>query len=821
MSYALSLIGCLVFAAPQIDGVATRDGARVELQDRQELPNSRHTSDVMDATLIAPVGAQIGGGGIDMFDAVRLSVHGRSATQLRFFWGATEITDPARPGQPLVDMPIGAWNRLVLHTLWSDRPGVTFLTSTEASANSPAHPSAVVQGSIVEGDVGGGRPWWPDAWFDRNDARDFGAPNKRRALTRGKEGELRLVVPLKKGTLFVLGERIEHNHRYLTTQAPEGLTRDTALLAFSMPLGAWPLDVRALVQLRHRSQDGGQDRFDDAQTAAQTGEAWLLQGQTEGPVGDNARLHLALGAGGRSDNGQGPNAAGVSSDLSDTWLLLRRPQGAEALRRWQVTAAAKLSFLPDNHALWRDADREAQGMDPALHLVASAAVSHWHRQPQQTPERWGERFGQQGIAMNVREGAQDGALLRHAVRAGVESHWPLGGPGRGLDISGGVDLSGISDASAGHHLLTQAAGPSAGAMLTWRSERGLDSFVMVRREPEAITAQVGDFLGTIGPRGSVYAWQDTNGDGVPDADEAGARLGGFGAPSHGRNEALRRPGHTQVALGFNTPKLWGLRLGLRGVGHSLSNRYTVTRGGQAATPTGFHDPGGDGRGEVRAPDGGQDLTAYEEARVPGRYVLSNAPALSYYLGLEAEIRTEPHPLWFVSVLGATYMARTGAPFGNFADRNDPGIIDEASATANNSVNSFGRQDSDRAFALKILGAVRPIAGMSLGLAARYRDGQPFTRIVVDEALPQGPTALMGTPRGKARHTALMLWDLRLRYETAALRPLGLTVTCDVYNLLNAATEIAEDPRTGPTFRRALEAVPGRSMWVGLALAFLP
>ena len=818
MSYALLLVAALVTSPPQIDGMATHQGAQVQEPDRRELPNSRHTSDVLDVMLISPIGAQIGGSGIDLFDPVRVSVHGRSVTGLRYFWGGVDITDPARPGQPLVDMPVGAWEHLVLHTLWTERPGVTFVTPTQLHAAQPLRARVVVQGSASQGDVGGGL-WWPNSWFDRNDARAYGAPDARRSLTQAREGELSMLVPLKHGTLFVLGERMEHGHRYLTTTGPERLTRDTALVAFSREVAGWPVDVRGLYQQRHRDQDGGSLRFDDSEVQVQTGRGWLLQAETEGLISPEARLRLALGAGGRSDVAQGFLGAGYSQDISDTWLRLGRPQGAETLNRWQLGAEARLSFLSDAKLLWRDEERLAQGMDPALHLLASARVARWHRAPQDEALRIGERLGPQGITMAVREGAQDGAITQHQLRGGVESHWPLGGPGRALDVSGGVDLSGVSDGSG---LLTQAVGPSAGAMVQWRSGFGLDTFLMVRREPEAITAQVGDFLGAIGPRGSVYAWKDANADAVPDAEEAGERLGGFGAPVHRAEAHLRRPGHTQVALGIKSPPFAGLRVGLRGVGHMLHDRYTVV--GQSAapsTPKAFHDPGGDGRGEVRSPQGGQDLVVTQEPRVPDRYVLTNDGQPSYYLGLEAEVRVEPHPRFFASVLGATYMSRSNAPFGSFADRNDPGIISEASGTANNRLNSYGRTDSDRAFALKILAGVRPLPGLSWGLAARYRDGQPFTRIVVDESLPQGPTALMAVARGKPRHTALMVWDMRLRYETSVLRPLGLTVIGDVYNLLNSATEIAEDPRTGPTFRRALEAIPGRAVWVGLALGFLP
>jgi hypothetical protein len=265
-----------------------------------------------------------------------------------------------------------------------------------------------------------------------------------------------------------------------------------------------------------------------------------------------------------------------------------------------------------------------------------------------------------------------------------------------------------------------------------------------------------------------------------------------------------------------------MQVGLRTVGHVLSGRYDVVANNPGrAQPVAFHDPGGDGRGEVRAAGGGQDLTVYDEPRVPESYRLRNETQLATYGGLEAEVHTAPHEKFYVHALGAAYLSRGRAPFGAFADRNDPGVIDEASATRNQRLHSMGRLDADRSYTLKILAGVKPVRGLSLGLAARYSDGQPFVRMVAAPNLPQGPVALMATPRGKVRHTATMSWDLRLRYETLALKPLGVTFVCDLYNLFNARTEIAEDPRTGASFRRALEMVPGRAVWAGLTLAFLP
>jgi hypothetical protein len=818
MSVSSLLLALFLAAHAQIDGPATLRGAQLTQTDRLELPNARHTADIMEVMLIAPGGAQVGGGGIDIFDATRMAVHGRSVTQLRYYWGDVDMTDPARPGQPLVDLPVAAWDTLTLHTLYTHQPGVFLTTPTQANTRSPDHPFVTVQGAIGGGDVGGGH-WWPASLFDRSIAMRYGAPSVRRSLTQAHEGELRLVVPLRNGTLFLLGERFEHTHRYLTMQEPELAVRDTGVLAVSQMLGTWPLDVRIAYQLRRRNQEGAQYRFSPSEVQDLHAKAWLIQAETGGFIADGVALHVAVGGGARGDLGRNAMGPGYSEDISDTWLKLARVERPEYLTRWQANGQVRLTLTSQGA-------QSADPLDPQeppvtsryVHLLAAGNVSGWRHDDADTPARWGQRYGSQGVTMAVLENGRDGQVWQHQLRTGVEVHVPLGEARKGLDVSGGIDLSGVSDHRG---LLTQAAGPSAGAAFTWRSH-GLETFVMVRREPEAITAQVGDFLGTSGPQGGVYAWRDSNQDAVPDADEQGARLGGFGSGVHVADRYLRRPGHAQVAFGARSPSGYGLRLGFRGVVHALTGRYTVVDdSAEAGQQTTFHDPGGDGRGEIRAEGGGQNLPVYTGSRLPERYRLTNSGASSYYMGFETELKTEAHRRWFVHVVGAAYFTQGEAPFGSFADRNDPGIISEVSALKNNQLNARGRYDNDRSYALKIMAGVRPVTGLSLGLAARYRDGQPFTRVVIDPTLSQGPTALMAVPRGQVRHTALMQWDLRLRYENAMLKPLGVTLVCDVYNLLNAATEVAEDPRTGPTFRRALEAIPGRAVWAGLTLAFLP
>ena len=144
------------------------------------------------------------------------------------------------------------------------------------------------------------------------------------------------------------------------------------------------------------------------------------------------------------------------------------------------------------------------------------------------------------------------------------------------------------------------------------------------------------------------------------------------------------------------------------------------------------------------------------------------------------------------------------------------MVDEASAGANNTINAWGRYDHDRSFSLKLLAGITPIEGLSFAIAARYRDGQPFTRIAIAQ-LPQGPTAIMAYQRGHVRHTFHMNWDLRARYART-VGPIDAALTVDVFNLWGLRHRTGRrSPHPVPLGAAPLEAVPDRAMRVGLEL----
>ena len=87
-------------------------------------------------------------------------------------------------------------------------------------------------------------------------------------------------------------------------------------------------------------------------------------------------------------------------------------------------------------------------------------------------------------------------------------------------------------------------------------------------------------------------------------------------------------------------------------------------------------------------------------------------------------------------------------------------------------------------------------------------------------LPQGAVPIMADERGAPipRHTFHMTLDTRLSHGVSLGDWRG-TLSLDCLNLLGSGTELLEDIRSGPTWRKSLEMVPGRAVLVNLELSY--
>lgn len=786
------LVFVLLAVGPHLDPLR---GESLEASDRDVLPAAYHLADAVDMWMPHMVNLASSGGGIDAFDAVRLSAHGFSTQQLAFAWGHADLTDPARPGEPIFQMPFELWRSLHFASLWSHQPRLTWSIEKPIDAPLGMHVSTKKSFPV------GGSLWLPAGFMDREPAFDFGAPHQRRGLRNAEDIFAEITIPMHDGQAFLAVEHLSHTHQYLTQTPYDAAQRETIVGYLTRKISHGNLDLRLLYQGNHRSHDGAQYRWPLFLTRQNDGHAIFAQAHVSHRLGTGG-LQMGWAWSGRQDTSHMQSNKPWLTDLEDEWLWMARPTLPGTLRRQKHHL----------YALW-DIGSEAL----PLRLNVQGQIARIYPTWDLLGQRFGTTYRQAPVFQT--------ALATKAPRPRSLQNWSLGADLHTLagawtfDATAGLHLS-AAGADAGAQWMRIS--PSVGAAATWSTRPG-QWFVLVRREPETLTAQVADFLDTQAAATTQTAWHDDNADGIVQPSEIGELLRVAGGPSHQRAEALALPASHQLALGYRSPLFGPWQWRISAIGRWTLGRLTVESSSDGYTAKPFFDPGGDGRGETRSVLGsGQDMTSYaadlrQTATAP--FFLRNDPKAAYYLGIETSLLTQKTRFWFVNIGGAAYLSAGAAPFGNFVDRNDPGVISEASANLNQQINAWGRYEHDRSFSLKILAGILPLEGLSLATAARYRDGEPFARIVIDPDLPQGPTALMAIRRGRARATFHMNWDVRVRYQTPKSWPVAATLICDVYNLFGSATELIEDARTGPGYRKALEAIPNRTLFLGLEFSW--
>lgn len=786
-------------AAPMVLDPIT--GTTFEADARRRLPSGRHLGSITDLWLVNWTSMQTNGAGLARFDPVRLGAHGRSWTQSTFRFNGLDITDPALPGQPLVTVPHRAWDRMTFESLWTGRPGIDWQLDVPKSARG--------QATLGTGAPLGGGTWIPEGFMDREPATIDGAPSERRALQRPLEADLGARTPLgRNGWLRGHVRYLNHERRYPVTLVgvPDAAEQTSVVVGGGERGEHTHWGVWALGETSSRSHAGAEFRFPIERTQRRRSQAFWAQGNLWHRPASNRHYRLALGAGARSDVRRPRSDAARVVDLEEQWLWLARPRWAGRLVRSKLGGRATARF------------------GTATQYVR-ASIEGWQSHIRHTPA-----IVQGRTATTYRRGRDQSHSLTQYLPGQRSEQWlrsvrtELTARRQFGPIDGRAVLA-VDHAAAGTPSGENLAhwSPAAGVALDWALDSGGEAYVLLRREPELLTREVSDFIDPESPSGYRYSWDD-DGDLVPEAGEAGRLLARTGGRFHSVDPALRRPSSNHFAIGWRSARFGPFRFSLSGIARTLLNGYVVRYDASTAAQferVSFHDPGGDGRGEpASAGAGGQPQLAYARRGAYGneRYVLTNRTDPTLYLGGELQLYSIDAEWWFANLGAIGYWSMGRGVYGNFADRNDSGIVDEASADPNHQINERGRFDNDRAFGINILAGIEPLQRLHAAVALKYRDGQPFTRIVVADGLPQGPTGIMATWRGAPRFTFQMTVDLRLSYRFD-LEPVDLLTRLDVYNFFGSGTEVTEDVRTGSSFRAPLEMMPGRAAFLTLGVVW--
>jgi hypothetical protein len=226
------------------------------------------------------------------------------------------------------------------------------------------------------------------------------------------------------------------------------------------------------------------------------------------------------------------------------------------------------------------------------------------------------------------------------------------------------------------------------------------------------------------------------------------------------------------------------------------------------------------------PGGDEILPVYN--RLPStfgadRYLLTNpdqeAPV---FTGLVFSADASTRKL--VLLLGATASQAfvVGANRGYHVAENDAAsALGELFVDPNAATNARGRPFFDRAYTLKLTTAYHFPSDVTLGVIARYQDGQPFSRMTIVNGLNQGAELVRALRAGESRFTYTGTLDARLQKGFTA-GPGGrvrIDLIVDAYNVINLGNEVEERIVTGPGFRDITAIQPPRTLHAGLRLTF--
>jgi len=356
---------------------------------------------------------------------------------------------------------------------------------------------------------------------------------------------------------------------------------------------------------------------------------------------------------------------------------------------------------------------------------------------------------------------------------------------------------------------------------TISKDAGLGIFVDASRAGMPLPPLALAFGDPASPTGLMYQWTDANHDGLAQLGERGpliARLGpgaGTGTPLSEIDPDLARPAVIQTVAGvsFDRPR-WSATLSA--IIRRSSKLIQVEDPGAAYTLIQMPDEG--------LNEGGPKTELLDTySRTPAsfgldHYVLTNPSGLtSTYEGLDASVQLRSENIVVAFTATAARAHSTSAVRGFRADENDPGVLD-VSANPNALVNGLGRPFYDRGYTGKVALGVRFPHDIRLGTIVRYQDGQPFARLASAEGLTQGPEPIRAYPNGRTRFSFVGTVDVRIQKDFAVGRG-RLGLFADFFNLFNTDREVEEFARTGPDFRGVSAVEPPFSLRLGLRVRF--
>jgi len=204
-----------------------------------------------------------------------------------------------------------------------------------------------------------------------------------------------------------------------------------------------------------------------------------------------------------------------------------------------------------------------------------------------------------------------------------------------------------------------------------------------------------------------------------------------------------------------------------------------------------------------------------------RYLLTNPidPQIDQttFVGAELSGQRQTERLFLLFGVTAGRSEGLSANRGFRAIENDAALLGELFTNPNARTYAQGRLFTERGYTIKVATVYRFPHDFRVGLAARYQDGEHFSRLAIAN-LNQGPELIRAFRNGRTRFTFTGTLDARVQKGfTAGTRRIALVL--EGYNILNMAYEIEEFQLTGPQSRATTAVQPPPSIHAGIRFEF--
>lgn len=368
----------------------------------------------------------------------------------------------------------------------------------------------------------------------------------------------------------------------------------------------------------------------------------------------------------------------------------------------------------------------------------------------------------------------------YKARAGLMLELPLL---KGLDLAVRAETGPNGFAGSSLAAAESYWGFGVHGALSWRWNDRSELSLSTSRSMQAITPELVDFLDNGQPSGSWYRWSDRDGDRQYDPGEETDLLRGTGGGYHGISPTFTLPVVEQIQVYLALPLSQRWRFELRGTGRQIRNPWTVR----------YAEAYGHWQTIM-----GQEV--YLLDRPVAEYILTNLEEdrqRPQYWQLMFRFSGEQAEKWYFSFSFMAHMGLGETPFGNGPYSNDSLAVSESSADPNSWINNYGRLDGDRAFVAKLAYALQLSRRLSIGISARYRDGNPFAflsaGLVSDQLIMRHETLKGEDQHGNKlgpREDYVSEVNLKLSYRLPLFGGTG-RLSLEWFNLIDVGYELSE------------------------------